>query len=242
MDNTDWRSQPLTWTLLRTHFGAWFARHRIALSIALAVAVIVWGVCRGVANIGNVPIPKDAALVSITNYAQAYDVYKQGTKVILDRVRDEEDLSMIMAGFGITWWLVYSIQEYQSDRKRKGFSKATFIAMNALFALYLAYITYVYAYPSLMILIHPQMIILDPEHDLVTLNNVPLGRMSEIEDFEGVEKEGYHYDWTWFGVKLKNGRYYSFNEGQFVGANVQSIAGYLNGYLKQYPPNSHSSR
>lgn len=242
MDSTDWRAQPLTWNLLRTHFGAWFSRHKIALSIALAVAVVVWGICKEVAETGNLAIPTDAQLVSITNYAQSYEVYKEGPKAILARVRDEGDISIVMLVFGLVWWLVFSIQEYQLDREKRSFSRNGFIVMNTLLGLYIGFIGYVYAYPSFLVLTQRQLIVLDPDRNLVTVNDAPLGRMSDIDEFEGIEKKGYHHDWTWFGVKLKDGRYYSFNEGEFVGANIQAIAAYLNGYLKQHPPRLDSTK
>lgn len=236
MTDGDWRSQPLTWALLREHTAPWFKRHRFALSIGLVVAVIIWIICKGIAGIGNFPIPKGAQLAELTNYAQAYDIYKLGDAIILDRVRLDGDGAIMMAGFGLTWWIIYLIQEYRLERKQRGISKASFLILNALFGLYFGWVIYVYAFPSFLILIHPQQIILDPSRDLVLLDEQPLGRMSSILEFEGVEKEGYHYDWTWFGVKLKDGRYYSFNEGQMIGANVQLIAAYLNTYLKQHPP------
>jgi hypothetical protein len=236
MDNKDWQHQPLTWSLIKTQFANWFPQHKVALLWALVVAIILWGICRSIAGTGNTPIPGDAQLVQITNYAQAYDVYRRSDSLILSRVRSDGELSILMAGFGVTWWLIYTIREYRSERKQRGFSSAFFVGLNVAFGLYLGFMIYAYAYPSALVLTHPQSIVLDPVHDLVSLNGKPLGHISQIAEFEGIEKSAYRSRWSWFGVKLKDGHYYAFDQGEFVGANVQLIAAYLNDYLRKLPP------
>lgn len=236
MDNRDWRYQPLTWSLLRTHFGAWFLRHRLAISIALGTAVLTWGVCEEIAQHGNVQVPAAAQIVKITEYAQAYDIYKYGSELMLSRVRNDGVVEIAMTVFGVTWWIVYLIQEYRSRKNQRNPWGRFDVLVQGFFSLLFVAFLFAETLPSIQILFQPQLIILDPKNDLVTLNGAPLGRMSAISEFEGIHKEGYRYDWTWFGVKLKDGRYYPFTEGSLIGTNVELIAPYLNQYLKQNPP------
>ena len=238
MENRDVLNQPPSNLPMRDRFAAWINMHLPAFLVGLAVAAIAWSTASYFAERGDVPLPSGATQVHITDYSPAYGVYRDKQTLILHRERGSFQSGLIAwFAFFTTFMVVRLIAEFREDRHSSTFSWIVWIAIAGTLGPLYGWVLYGYVYPSVVVIENPQTFVFDPIHDQVVLNEKFLGKMSAIAEFVDVEKEsnqrGGSYEWTWFGVRLKDGRYYPFTTGIYTGGNLGPVAEYLNQYLKE---------
>lgn len=226
---------PIVPSLTRKSIIDWFKKADIKPLIALGIAFIVYVLAYCIAHTGGASIPPGFELIRLTDYHQAYDIYRKGTMLILERTRDGQQAPLIAFFSLISVSIIYQCIATFLPTLRKQQSPGNRSRIGGVLLVFAwSILMYFLAYPSIVVITEPQTLILDLDRNQALLNGKIVSNMNAIAGFEDEERHGAKSASSRFGIRLKDGSYLELTSGTWVGGNLPLINAYLNQYLQAH--------
>lgn len=241
MDDENPQNRSYTRRLARKLIYVWRANADVTFYIAITIAFMAWGLAYILGHMGNQPVPLDFKPIRLTDYHQAYAIYKNDSMLLLQRARGGQQAPLIaFFSFGSVFVIANCIPAFRLKPAPTS-SSSRYSRFGAVLAIVMwTVLMYFYAYPSIIVIAQPQTLVLDPAHDQVILNDKVVGSLAGIIEFEDVESKGSKVESSRFGFTLKDGSYRELTSGVWVGGNLPLITAYLNHYLQTQQHEMHA--
>jgi hypothetical protein len=241
MDDNNPRNQSLVRRLVHKFIYVCHANADVTFYTAIAVALTAWGLAYILGHLGNKVIPFDFKTIRLTDYHQAYDIYKNDSILILQRTREGQQGSLIAFFSFISVFVIANCISVFRLKPAPAPPFDRYSRFGAILAISMwVALMYLYVYPSIVVITQPQTLVLDPTHNLVILNDEVVGTLTGIIEFENTESKGPKVESSRFGFTLKDGSYRELTSGVWVGGNLPLITAYLNQYLQTQQHEMHS--
>src|SRR5579863_185884 len=183
--------QSLAQRLARKLIYVWRANADVTFYTAITIAFIAWGFAYILGHFGNQVVPVDFKPVRLTDYHQAYDIYEHDSMLLLQRERGGQQAPLIAFFSFISVFVIANcLAAFRLNPSSTSLSRR-YSRFGAILAIVMwSVLTYLYVYPSIVVITQPQTLVLDPVHDQVLLNNQIVSTMNRMSQFEDVESTG----------------------------------------------------